>query len=100
MFNQSPLRSELEPKIYIRKYDDNYKKTVQEINKLLEEIKNKKNQTIKSYKKTKDLQKKTHFKNTLIAIAILESRLIDLKSKVNDRFNEIVKNNSYRVPME
>ena len=87
-----------EPKNYIDKYDENYKKIIQANDVLLKKLEKEKIKLFKDYNLNK--ANKKDIKYTLEAVSLLESRLIDLKRKVKERHDYIVRNNTYRAPLE
>ena len=86
----------LEPKVYIEKYDQNYKNILKSCKTLLQRIQKRKSDLFREYKKNK---KSKELNLTFKAISILESRLVDLISKIQQRHDYILEHNTYRAPL-
>lgn len=97
-FHDLPEKSAYEPKVYIDKYDEDYKAIKNGMVKLLETVKTKKTELINTYRSNITKEEKETLKITLQAIALLESRLDDLNKKIQARYDYITKYNTYRLP--
>lgn len=99
-FSKEPLSQDIEPKNYINKHDTNYKKIKTACNKLFAKIQKLKNITIKRYRESTKQEEKEQLKTLLKAISLIEVRIKDLNIKIQKRYLQIVKNNTYRLEVE
>ena len=96
-FNKISNLLSIEPKFYITHYDETYKNISFELNVLLNKLTNKKTNIIALYKKTNSNQERENLKIILEGISVLEVRLNDLKKKILERRDCIIRNNTYRA---
>ena len=89
-----------EPKYYLDKFDSNYKNIKNISIILLSRLSKIKQEVITLYKKSYSKEEKIKLKTLLQGIAITEIRLRDLKSKIQERHDYIVKHNTYRAILE
>ncbi len=98
--NISPSSIDLEPKNYIDKYDIVYSKIYSNCNLLIEKIKKRKSQLINSYRTVSDSKELKKIRNALSAIAVIEVNLNDLRQRIQERHDYIVRYNTYRLELE
>lgn len=89
-----------QPGIYIEKYDLNYKKILRANKVLIKKLNAKKKELIGKYRQETSRKDQLVLKDTLRVIAMLEFRLKDLQEKISRRYNYIVTNNTYRLPLD
>lgn len=89
-----------QPGIYVRKYDLNYKKIAKANKILIKKLQTKKKELIGKYREETSRKDQLVLKDTLKVIAMLEFRLKDLQEKISHRYNYIVTNNTYRLPLD
>ena len=88
------------PKVYIDKFDENYKDIVSSIDTLLERLVRQKKTLMFNYSNLSKMQDNDDIKNTLKTISILEIRLIDLKQKIKNRHDYIILKNTYMLELD
>ncbi len=99
-FGKIPYVDALSPAVYIDRYDDNYK-NISVGTKLLQiKVNNVKLKTIWNYKKSKSKEQIRKLKDVLQAIAVVESRIKELRLKIKERHDYIVRHNTYRAQLE
>ena len=98
--NEKEILSGYEPKDYLINHDKTYESINKNVSELLKRLLNRKKELMKTYNETQSREVKESTKNSLHAIALIESRILDLSSKIKARRDYIIKNNTYRLPLE
>lgn len=99
-FGKTPHLTAISPAEFINNYDDNYTNILVSTKLLQVKIKNVRLKAIWEYKKTKSKEQIEKLKDVLQAIAVVESRIKELRLKIKERHDYIVRHNTYRARLE
>ena len=99
-FKKIPYLTAIYPSKFIDNYDDNYKNILVGTKLLQIKIKNVRLKAIWDYKKSKSKEQIEKLKDVLQAVAVVESRIKELRLKTKERHDYIVRHNTYRAWLE